>query len=66
MDKNINVNKKKHNEITKTNNETTKINNDKTKTTNSIICDCYKPTFGKSKKKSCIDCMYRELQYLVP
>lgn len=61
MDKNINVNKKKHNETTKT-----KINNDKTKKSNSIICDCFKPTFGKSKKKSCIDCMYRELQYLVP
>lgn len=34
--------------------------------TNKLECDCFKPTFQKKDKKECIDCMYKDILYLVP
>jgi hypothetical protein len=33
---------------------------------NTPTCDCSKPKFQKDKKKECIDCMYKDILYLVP
>ena len=29
-------------------------------------CDCNKPTFQNEPKKDCVECMYKDLLYLVP
>ena len=29
-------------------------------------CDCNKPTFQNKPKKDCIECMYKDLLYIVP
>ena len=33
---------------------------------NSLKCDCYKPRFQREERKECIDCMYKDILYLVP
>ena len=43
-------------------------NEDKNKNKDKIKkCDCYKPRFQREEvKKECIDCMYKDILYLVP
>ena len=58
LDKNNNLNKEK---VYLKKEETSKKNTYDT----FLDCDCNKPIFKKSNTK-CIDCMYREIKYLVP
>ena len=43
-----------------------KIKNDDKDKDKIIKCDCYKPRFQREEKKECIDCMYKDILYLVP
>ena len=76
MDKNNNTNLDKNNlnrnNLNKNNNlnkEKVYLKKDTSKKNNTydtfLECDCNKPMFKKSNTK-CIDCLYKEVKYLVP